>query len=151
MERSANDGRWMQELGVPFINISAPSVVSGMSGESEKTLRDTFEEAKRVAPCLLFIDEIDAITPKRESAQREMERRIVAQFLTCMDGESHLHEPCRETHRRSDMSWEKNDNKPVVVIGATNRPDSLDAALRRAGRFDHELGMGVPVEEARAQ
>lgn len=75
---------------MPFINISAPSVVSGMSGESEKTLRDTFEEAKRVAPCLLFIDEIDAITPKRESAQREMERRIVAQFLTCMDGESSI-------------------------------------------------------------
>ncbi|OJT15097.1 hypothetical protein TRAPUB_8354 [Trametes pubescens] len=123
------------ELGVPFINISAPSVVSGMSGESEKTLRDTFDEAKRVAPCLLFIDEIDAITPKRESAQREMERRIVAQFLTCMD----------------DMSWEKNDNKPVIVIGATNRPDSLDAALRRAGRFDHEISMGVPDEEARAQ
>lgn len=78
----------MKELGVPFINISAPSVVSGMSGESEKTLRDTFDEAKKAAPCLLFIDEIDAITPKRESAQREMERRIVAQFLTCMDGES---------------------------------------------------------------
>ncbi|KZT06140.1 AAA-domain-containing protein [Laetiporus sulphureus 93-53] len=123
------------ELGVPFISISAPSVVSGMSGESEKTLRDTFEEAKRVAPCLLFIDEIDAITPKRESAQREMERRIVAQFLTCMD----------------DMSWEKTDNKAVVVIGATNRPDSLDAALRRAGRFDHEISMGVPDDEARAQ
>ncbi|KAL4066708.1 P-loop containing nucleoside triphosphate hydrolase protein [Scleroderma yunnanense] len=121
------------ELGVPFISISAPSVVSGMSGESEKTLRDTFEEAKNTAPCLLFIDEIDAITPKRESAQREMERRIVAQFLTCMD----------------DMSWEKNDNKPVIVIGATNRPDSLDAALRRAGRFDHEVSMGVPDEEAR--
>ncbi|KIM62719.1 hypothetical protein SCLCIDRAFT_789482 [Scleroderma citrinum Foug A] len=121
------------ELGVPFISISAPSIVSGMSGESEKTLRDTFEEARNTAPCLLFIDEIDAITPKRESAQREMERRIVAQFLTCMD----------------DMSWEKNDNKPVIVIGATNRPDSLDAALRRAGRFDHEVSMGVPDEEAR--
>ncbi|GJE85652.1 AAA-domain-containing protein [Phanerochaete sordida] len=123
------------ELGVPFISVSAPSVVSGMSGESEKTLRDTFEEAKRIAPCLLFIDEIDAITPKRESAQREMERRIVAQFLTCMD----------------DMSWDKTDNKPVIVIGATNRPDSLDAALRRAGRFDHEISMGVPDDEARAQ
>ncbi|KAF8442060.1 P-loop containing nucleoside triphosphate hydrolase protein [Boletus edulis BED1] len=121
------------ELGVPFISISAPSIVSGMSGESEKTLRDTFEEAKRVAPCLLFIDEIDAITPKRESAQREMERRIVAQFLTCMD----------------DMSWENTENKPVIVIGATNRPDSLDAALRRAGRFDHEISMGVPDEDAR--
>lgn len=76
----------LQELGVPFISISAPSIVSGMSGESEKTLRDTFEEAKKASPCLLFIDEIDAITPKREGAQREMERRIVAQFLTCMDG-----------------------------------------------------------------
>ncbi|KAF9230964.1 P-loop containing nucleoside triphosphate hydrolase protein [Melanogaster broomeanus] len=121
------------ELGVPFISISAPSIVSGMSGESEKTLRDTFEEAKRVAPCLLFIDEIDSITPKRESAQREMERRIVAQFLTCMD----------------DMSWERTENRPVIVIGATNRPDALDAALRRAGRFDHEISMGVPDEEAR--
>ncbi|KAJ7274584.1 P-loop containing nucleoside triphosphate hydrolase protein [Mycena haematopus] len=123
------------ELGVPFISISAPSIVSGMSGESEKTLRDTFEEAKRVAPCLLFIDEIDAITPKRESAQREMERRIVAQFLTCMD----------------EMSWDKTDNKPVIVMGATNRPDSLDAALRRAGRFDHEISLGVPDEAARAK
>ncbi|KAI0281733.1 P-loop containing nucleoside triphosphate hydrolase protein [Russula brevipes] len=123
------------ELGVPFISVSAPSIVSGMSGESEKTLRETFEEAKRVAPCLLFIDEIDSITPKRESAQREMERRIVAQFLTCMD----------------ELSWEKTDNKPVVVIGATNRPDALDPALRRAGRFDHEIGMTVPDDEARAQ
>ncbi|KAF9006764.1 AAA-domain-containing protein [Hymenopellis radicata] len=121
------------ELGMPFINISAPSIVSGMSGESEKTLRDAFDEAKRVAPCILFIDEIDAVTPKRESAQREMERRIVAQFLTCMD----------------DMSWEKNEHKPVIVIGATNRPDSLDAALRRAGRFDHEISMGVPDDEGR--
>jgi ribosome biogenesis ATPase len=80
----------IQELGVPFISIAAPSIVSGMSGESEKTLRDTFEEAKKASPCLLFIDEIDAITPKRESAQREMERRIVAQFLTCMDGICYL-------------------------------------------------------------
>ncbi|KAG9086719.1 hypothetical protein FRC06_002966, partial [Ceratobasidium sp. 370] len=123
------------ELGVPFISISAPSVVSGMSGESEKTLRDTFDEAKKNAPCLLFIDEIDAITPKRESAQREMERRIVAQFLTCMD----------------DLAWEYTDHKPVIVIGATNRPDSLDAALRRAGRFDHEISLGVPDEAGRQQ
>ncbi|KAI0688221.1 P-loop containing nucleoside triphosphate hydrolase protein [Cytidiella melzeri] len=123
------------EAGVPFIAISAPSIVSGMSGESEKTLRETFEDAKRLAPCILFIDEIDAITPKRESAQREMERRIVAQFLTCMD----------------DLSLDQTDNKPVIVIGATNRPDSLDAALRRAGRFDREISMGVPDDYARAQ
>ncbi|KAI8092885.1 P-loop containing nucleoside triphosphate hydrolase protein [Halteromyces radiatus] len=121
------------ELQVPFINISAPSIVSGMSGESEKKIRDVFEDAKASAPCLLFIDEIDAITPKRETAQREMERRIVAQLLTCMD----------------DLSWEKTNNKPVMIIGATNRPDSLDAALRRAGRFDREISMGVPDEKAR--
>ncbi|ORY80686.1 P-loop containing nucleoside triphosphate hydrolase protein [Leucosporidium creatinivorum] len=121
------------ELGVPFISISAPSVVSGMSGESEKTLRETFEEAAKLAPCILFIDEIDAITPKRETAQREMERRIVAQLLTCMD----------------DLAWDKTDNKPVMILGATNRPDSLDPALRRAGRFDAEITMGVPDQAGR--
>lgn len=71
---------------MPFISISAPAVVSGMSGESEKKVREIFDEAKESAPCILFIDEIDAITPKRETAQREMERRIVAQLLTSMDG-----------------------------------------------------------------
>jgi ribosome biogenesis ATPase len=76
------------ELGVPFFNVSAPSIISGMSGESEQKIRELFEEAKCVAPCIVFIDEIDSITPKRESAQREMERRIVAQLLTCMDGKS---------------------------------------------------------------
>lgn len=123
------------ELAVPFISISAPSIVSGMSGESEKALREHFEEAKRLAPCLVFIDEIDAITPKRESAQREMEKRIVAQLLTCMD----------------DLALEKTDGKPVIVLAATNRPDSLDAALRRGGRFDKEINMSVPSEPVREQ
>ncbi|OJK02942.1 hypothetical protein ASPACDRAFT_1853510 [Aspergillus aculeatus ATCC 16872] len=123
------------ELGVPFISISAPSVISGMSGESEKALREYFEEARRIAPCLIFIDEIDAITPKRESAQREMEKRIVAQLLTCMD----------------DLALEKTDGKPVIVLAATNRPDSLDAALRRGGRFDKEINMTVPSEPVREQ
>ncbi|ORX71310.1 AAA-domain-containing protein [Linderina pennispora] len=123
------------EVGVPFLQISAPSIVSGMSGESEKKLREVFEEARDLAPCIVFIDEIDAITPKRETAQREMERRIVAQMLTCID----------------DLSWEKTDNKPVMLIGATNRPDSLDPALRRAGRFDREIAMAVPDEDAREQ
>ncbi|EEH46161.2 uncharacterized protein PADG_02311 [Paracoccidioides brasiliensis Pb18] len=123
------------ELGVPFIAISAPSIVSGMSGESEKALREHFEEAKKVAPCLIFIDEIDAITPKRESAQREMEKRIVAQLLTCMD----------------DLALEKTDGKPVIVLAATNRPDSLDAALRRGGRFDKEINLTVPSEPVREQ
>ncbi|KAK2798351.1 hypothetical protein FQN51_007751 [Onygenales sp. PD_10] len=123
------------ELGVPFIPISAPSIVSGMSGESEKALREHFDEAKKVAPCLIFIDEIDAITPKRESAQREMEKRIVAQLLTCMD----------------DLALEKTDGKPVIVLAATNRPDSLDAALRRGGRFDKEINLTVPSEPVREQ
>lgn len=122
------------ELKVPFINFSAPSVVSGMSGESEKKLREIFEDARSVAPCLIFIDEIDAITPKRDGgAQREMERRIVAQLLTLMD----------------ELTLENTDGKPVIVMGATNRPDSLDLALRRAGRFDREICLNVPDEEQR--
>jgi len=76
------------ECEVPFISISAPSIVSGMSGESEKKIREVFHEAKEKAPCIIFMDEIDAITGKRETASREMERRIVAQLLTCMDGKS---------------------------------------------------------------
>lgn len=123
------------ELKVPFLAISAPSIVSGMSGESEKALREQFEEAKRLAPCLIFIDEIDSITPKRESAQREMEKRIVAQLLTCMD----------------DLALEKTGGKAVIVLAATNRPDSLDPALRRGGRFDKEINLGVPNEGVREQ
>ncbi|KAG5520039.1 hypothetical protein PMAC_001115 [Pneumocystis sp. 'macacae'] len=121
------------EIGLPFISISAPSIVSGMSGESEKKIRDIFNDAKSIAPCLIFIDEIDAVTPKRENVQREMERRIVAQFLTCMD----------------DISLEKTGGKPILMIGATNRPDSLDPALRRAGRFDYEICLNVPSESGR--
>lgn len=122
------------ELKIPFISVSAPSVVSGMSGESEKRIRDLFEEAKSLAPCLMFFDEIDAITPKRDGgAQREMERRIVAQLLTSMD----------------ELTMENTNGKPVIVIGATNRPDSLDAALRRAGRFDREICLNVPNEISR--
>lgn len=122
------------ELQVPFLSISAPSVVSGMSGESEKKIRELFDEAKLLAPCLMFFDEIDAITPKRDGgAQREMERRIVAQLLTSMD----------------ELTLENTKGKPVIVIGATNRPDSLDPALRRAGRFDREICLNVPNEISR--
>lgn len=120
-------------LKVNYIPIAAPSIVSGMSGESEKALRELFDEAKKCAPCLMFIDEIDAITPKRESAQREMEKRIVAQLLSCLD----------------DLDPETNDGKAVVVLAATNRPDSIDPALRRGGRFDKEIIMPVPNEKVR--
>lgn len=120
------------ELDVPFYNISAPEIVSGMSGESEARIRSIFEHAKERAPCIIFLDEIDCITPKRENASREMERRIVAQLLTSMD-----------TLQGSE--------KPVIVIGATNRPDAIDVALRRAGRFDREIALGVPDEASRVR
>lgn len=120
-------------LGVPFIEILGPSVVSGMSGESEKQIREHFDRAREVAPCLIFIDEIDVIAPKRDSAQSQMEKRIVAQLLISMDS----------------LAMEKNNGKPVIVLAATNRPDSLDPALRRGGRFDTEINMGVPNESMR--
>ncbi|KAG1941524.1 nuclear valosin-containing protein-like [Pimephales promelas] len=120
------------ETGLPMLKVSAPELVSGVSGESEQKMRELFEQAISSAPCILFIDEIDAITPKREIASKDMERRIVAQLLTCLDDLNSLSEPAQ-----------------VLVIGATNRPDSLDPALRRAGRFDREICLGIPDEGAR--
>ncbi|NXV03358.1 NVL protein, partial [Cettia cetti] len=120
------------ELELPMLKVAATEIVSGVSGESEQKLRELFEQAVCSAPCVLFIDEIDAITPKREVASKDMERRIVAQFLTCMDD---LNNVAATTQ--------------VLVIGATNRPDSLDPALRRAGRFDREICLGIPDEGAR--
>ena len=121
------------EIGVPLLSISAPEVVSGMSGESEEKLRKLFDDAVALAPSIIFIDEIDAITGKRDSSTRGMERRIVAQLQTCMDS----------------LNDKSNQAKPVMIIGATNRPDALDSALRRAGRFDREIALGIPDEAAR--
>ena len=121
------------ELGVPFIQILGPSIVSGISGESEENIREHFQKAKKSAPCLIFIDEIDVIAPKREHSQSQMEKRIVAQLLLSMDS----------------LAMEENNDKPVIVLAATNRPDSLDPALRRGGRFDTEINMGVPNESTR--
>lgn len=120
------------ELGVPLLKVAAPELVAGVSGESEERIRDLFDQAVSIAPCVLFLDEIDAITPNRSNAQREMERRIVAQLLTVLD-----------------ELPEKEGGNQVLVIGATNRPDSLDPALRRAGRFDREVCMGIPDRDAR--
>ena len=120
-------------MGLPFIEILGPSIVSGMSGESERGLRERFEEAKRNAPCMIFLDEIDAIAPKRDSSQSQMEKRIVAQLLVSMD----------ELNRDS--------SQPVIVLATTNRPDSIDPALRRGGRFDTEINIPVPNEKTRAR
>ncbi|PIK61482.1 putative nuclear valosin-containing protein-like [Apostichopus japonicus] len=120
------------ELALPFLKVASTEIVSGVSGESEGNIRSLFLQAESLSPCILFIDEIDAVTPKRETAQREMERRIVAQLLACMD----------------DLNKSECN---VLVIGATNRVDSLDPALRRAGRFDREIAMGIPDEGARVR
>lgn len=122
-------------LGVAYIEIPAPSIVSSLSGDSEKQIREYFEKAKEVAPCLMLIDEIDVIAPKRESTQSQMDKRIVAQLLISMDS----------------LAMENNNGKPVIVMATTNRPNSIDPALRRGGRFDTEINMGVPDEQTRKQ
>mmetsp|Transcript_17479 Transcript_17479/g.61389 ORF Transcript_17479/g.61389 Transcript_17479/m.61389 type:complete len:1074 (-) Transcript_17479:253-3474(-) len=119
------------ETGAFFFLINGPEIMSKMAGESESNLRKAFEEAEKNAPAIIFIDEIDSIAPKREKSNGEVERRIVSQLLTLMDG--------------------LKGRASVVVIGATNRPNSIDPALRRFGRFDRELDIGVPDENGRLE
>ncbi|ESW20508.1 hypothetical protein PHAVU_006G215100 [Phaseolus vulgaris] len=127
------------ETGLPFYQISATEVVSGVSGASEENIRELFAKAYRTAPSIVFIDEIDAIASKRENLQREMEKRIVTQLMTCMDQSSRL-----PTDDSESAGY-------VLVIGATNRPDAVDPALRRPGRFDREIIIGHPDEFAREE
>ncbi len=112
-----------------FILLNGPEIMSKFYGESEKKIRDIFEEAEKNAPSIIFVDEIDAIAPKREETQGEVERRVVSQLLTMMDG--------------------LNARGKVIVIGATNRVNSIDPALRRPGRFDRELEISVPDKKGR--
>lgn len=119
------------ESDAHFIYISGPELVSKFVGESEERLREIFKEAKEKAPTIIFMDEIDAIAPKREEATNEVERRMVSQLLTLMDG----------------MGARGN----VIVIGATNRPNAIDQALRRPGRFDREIEINVPDRNSRKE
>ncbi len=119
------------ETNAHFIHLDGPSVMSKYVGEAEKRIRDIFEEAEKSAPSIIFIDEIDAIASKREESYGEVERRVVAQLLSVMDG--------------------LKSRGKVVVIAATNRPNSIDPALRRPGRFDREIEIGVPKQEGRLQ
>jgi len=114
-----------------FYIINGPEIVNKYYGETEARLRDIFKEARDSAPSVIFIDEIDAIAPKREEAFGDVEKRVVAQLLSLMDG----------------MSERGN----VIVLGATNRPESIDPALRRPGRFDREIEIGVPNVEGRLE
>lgn len=138
------------EARVPFYKISATEVVSGVSGASEENIRNLFYKAYRTAPSIVFIDEIDAIASKRENLQREMERRIVTQLLTCMDSS---HQTLKGVDSDLEEFDKTSDRSPgyVLVIGATNRPNALDEALRRPGRFDKEIALTVPDESARAE
>ncbi|XP_071560797.1 nuclear valosin-containing protein-like isoform X2 [Temnothorax nylanderi] len=122
------------QLDMPLLKVAGPELVTGISGESEARIRELFEQALALAPCVVFVDEIDAVMPNRATAQREMERRIVAQLLSSLD----------------ELNFNENGDK-VLVIGATNRPESLDPALRRAGRFDREVCLGIPDRGARVK
>ena len=141
------------ESGVPFFSISAPEIASSLSGDSEAKIRRLFNEAFSKRPSIIFIDEIDAIAMRRDGSNRQMESRIVAQLLSCMDnlGEDNSFPEANTNDRSSEKTPNELDRSTghVVVIGATSRPDALDPALRRAGRFDREIAIGVPDEKAR--
>ncbi|NJE04924.1 AAA family ATPase [Thermococcus sp. M36] len=119
------------EANAHFIAINGPEIMSKFYGESEERLREIFKEAEENAPSIIFIDEIDAIAPKREEVVGEVEKRVVSQLLTLMDG--------------------LKSRGKVIVIAATNRPDALDPALRRPGRFDREIEVGVPDKQGRKE
>ncbi|KAL0913459.1 hypothetical protein M5K25_016922 [Dendrobium thyrsiflorum] len=140
------------ETGLPFYKISATEMVSAVPGASEESIRDLFNKAYRTAPSIVFIDEIDAIASKRENLQREMESRIVMQLMTCMDESQQILRAIDSDY--GPEAYEKITNRMssyVLVIGATNRPDAVDQALRRPGCFDREIALGVPDENARAE
>ncbi len=119
------------ESGASFYTINGPEIMSKFYGQSEENLRKIFEEAEKNAPSIIFIDEIDAIAPKRSEVHGEVERRVVSQMLTLMDG--------------------LKGRGKLIVIGATNIPDSIDPALRRPGRFDREIRLGVPDRKGRKE
>jgi transitional endoplasmic reticulum ATPase len=117
------------ELNAKFISIDGPQIMAKFVGEAEEKIRKIFDDAEKSSPTIIFIDEIDAIASKRDNVVSEVEKRVVAQLLACMDGMSERGE--------------------VIVIGATNRPQEIDSALRRPGRFDREIEIGVPDENGR--
>ena len=119
------------ETGAFFFLLNGPEIMSKMAGEAEANLRKAFEEAEKNSPAIIFIDEIDSIAPKRDKTNGEVEKRVVSQLLTLMDG--------------------LKGRGHVVVLAATNRPNSIDPALRRFGRFDRELDIGVPDEVGRME
>lgn len=127
-----------QETKAHVIVINGPEIISRYYGETEQKLRDIFSVARERAPSIIFIDEIDSLCPKRDEAPTELEKRVVTTLLTLMDGVETLR--ANETSTTADR---------IVVLGATNRPNALDEALRRPGRFDREIEIGIPNSDAR--
>lgn len=115
---------------IAFYKLNGPEIVSSLSGESESNIWDLFKEVSENAPAVLFIDDVDSIAGKRENQAKDMEKRIVAQLISCID----------DLERTS---------KPVLILGTTSRPEVLDTSLRRAGRFDWEIQLKVPSDEDR--
>lgn len=160
------------ELELPLLRVSTTELIAGVSGESEEKIRQLFMQARQNAPCILLLDEIDVIATKRESAQREMERRIVTQLIACLDGlfpgalitvdlfldllkpvDSQTPQFVQQL-TRFDGDGDITINAPspggnVLVVGTSSRIENLDMSLRRAGRFDKEIALGIPDERAR--
>jgi ribosome biogenesis ATPase len=118
------------EYKIPFYKITAPQIISSLSGESENKIRKLFTQVEQNAPSILFIDEIESILGKRENASKEMEKRIVATITTCID----------------DLGSKSDERAPIFVIGATSKPEFIDSSVRRSGRFDKEIQIGFPNE-----
>ena len=125
------------EFQIPFYKITGPDIISSLSGESEQIIRNLFNSVIENAPSILFIDEIETIIGRREQANKEMERRIVAQIMTCIDDIN--------DKQLSEL------NAPVFVIGATSKPEFIDSSMRRSGRFDVEIHIGFPSIEMREE
>ncbi|KAK6030627.1 ATPase, AAA family [Ostertagia ostertagi] len=145
------------QFDLPMIQLAATELVSGVSGDTEEKIRQLFVIAKQSAPCVLILDDIDAIAPRRETATREMERRVVSQLSNSLD---ELHGPTKAKSISERISIahdgevvlnddESKGHEHVLVIGTTSRPDAMDGGLRRAGRFDCEISLGIPDEQAR--
>lgn len=121
------------EYKIPFYKITAPQIISSLSGESENKIRKLFAQVEQNAPSILFIDEIESILGKRENASKDMERRIIATITTCID----------------ELGQNNEVNAPIFVIGATSKPEFIDSSVRRSGRFDKEIQIGFPNETMR--
>ncbi|VDM22849.1 unnamed protein product [Wuchereria bancrofti] len=142
------------QFNLPILKVAVTELVSGVSGESEQKIRLLFTKAIEASPCILLLDDIDAIASKRDNAQREMERRIVSQLIACLDDLSNPRKDIELNANSTDVDIsvrKMHKGNGVLVIGTTSRVETIDPALRRAGRFDKEIALGIPDKRARSK